>query len=258
MITIKSRREIEKMRKVGKLAAETLDWLGTQLKVGMTTDDINTLCHDYTLERGGTPATLGYNGFPKSLCTSPNDVICHGIPDPDVVLEDGDILNLDVTTILDGFHGDTNRTFLIGNVSEEHKKLVKVTYDCMMAGINQIRPGGHIGDIGAAIQELAGDLGYAVVRDYCGHGIGREFHEDPQVVHVGTRGSGPEMKPGMTFTVEPMINLGTDVCVLLDDDWTVVTEDGKFSAQFEHTCLVTEDGFEILTQWPNKDAFIEA
>jgi methionyl aminopeptidase len=258
MITIKSAREVELMRETSKLAAKTLHFLGKNLKIGMSTEDINTACHDYMIKRGATPATLGYNGFPKSLCTSRNDVICHGIPSPDEFLKDGDIINLDVTTILKGFFGDTNRTFLVGNVKPEYQKLVDVTYECMMAGISVCRPGARIGDIGAVIEEMAHDNGYSVVHEYCGHGIGRNFHEDPQIVHVGKKGTGVEMRPGMTFTVEPMINFGKRHCRLLADDWTVVTKDKSWSAQFEHTILITEAGHEILTtfspeEWTPQD-----
>lgn len=247
MISIKSRREIEKMRKTCELARKTLQYIGDFVKPGISTEELNQLCHDYITEHGAYPSPLNYHGFPKSVCTSLNEVICHGIPNKNDVLKDGDILNIDVTTYLDHFHGDTNKTFLVGNVDDEVKKLVEVTYQCMREGINQVKPGGHIGDIGAVIEEMAHDHGYTVVEEYCGHGIGREFHEEPQVVHVGKKGSGPEMKPGMTFTIEPMINLGERHCKLLRDGWTVVTRDGKWSAQFEHTILVTESGHEILT-----------
>ncbi len=247
MISIKSQREIELMKATCHLAASTLNYLETKLEIGMSTQDIDELAHKYMVDHGAIPATLGYHGFPKSLCTSLNEVICHGIPNKKDILKDGDILNLDVTTILNGWHGDTNRTFFIGNVSDELKKLVQVTYDCMMAGINTIKPGSFLGDIGAAIQELAESNGYTVVREYCGHGIGREFHEEPQVLHYGRKGTGIELRPGMTFTVEPMINLGKRYCRILKDEWTVVTKDKKPSAQFEHTVLVTETGAEILT-----------
>jgi methionyl aminopeptidase len=247
MITIKSGREIQLMRDTGKLAAKTLRFLEGQLRPGMSTAEVDKLAHDYMVARGAKPATLGYNGFPASCCTSRNEVICHGIPDPKEILKDGDIFNIDVTTILKGFHGDTNRTFLIGNVRPEYKKLVEITYQCMMAGIAVCRPGARVGDIGAVIEEMAHDNGYTVVEEYCGHGIGREFHEDPQIVHTGKRGTGVEMKPGMTFTVEPMINFGKRHCRLLDDGWTVVTKDKSWSAQFEHTILITETGHEILT-----------
>ena len=186
------------------------------------------------------------------VCTSKNEVICHGIPSPRVKLKEGDIINVDVTTHYKGFHGDTNRTFFVGKVAEEIKRLVEVTYGCMMAGIATVRPGGRLGDIGAVIEEMARDHGLSVVREYCGHGIGREFHEEPQVLHYGKKGSGLELKPGMTFTVEPMINLGKRHCKLLDDGWTVVTKDGSWSAQFEHTLLVAESGsgYEIFTAPP--------
>ena len=248
MISIKSAREITLMRETGLLAAKTLRFIEKQIKVGMTTEQINQLCHDYMVKRGAIPAPLNYHGFPKSVCTSRNEVICHGIPSSKEILRDGDILNVDVTTKLSGFHGDTNRTFFVGQVRPEIKKLVETTYQCMMAGIAVCRPGARLGDIGAVIEELAHAHGYSVVQEYCGHGIGREFHEEPQILHYGKRGTGVEMKPGMTFTIEPMINLGKRHCRLLDDGWTVVTKDKSWSAQFEHTILITEDGHEILTQ----------
>lgn len=247
MISIKSAREIELMKATSALAAKTLEYIEPFVVPGVSTEDINKLCHDFITKHGAYPSPLLYHGFPKSVCTSLNEVICHGIPSKNDILKDGDILNIDVTTYLNKFHGDTNKTFLVGNVSPEIKKLVDVTYQCMRAGIDTVRPGGHIGDIGAAIFEIASAHGYAVVEDYCGHGIGREFHEAPQVVHVGTKGSGPLMKPGMTFTIEPMINLGHKEGKLLKDGWTVVTRDKKWSAQFEHTILVTPNGHEILT-----------
>jgi methionyl aminopeptidase len=249
MITIKSAREIEVMREACKMASKTLHFLGQNLRVGMSTDEINTMCHNYTINRGGKPATLNYHGFPKSLCTSRNEVICHGIPSPKEFLKDGDIINLDVTTLYKGFHGDTNRTFLVGNVKPEIKKLVEVTHQCMMAGISVCRPGARVGDIGAAIEEMAHDNGFSVVHEYCGHGIGRIFHEEPQITHFGKKGTGVEMRPGMTFTVEPMINFGKRHCKLLDDGWTVITKDKSWSAQFEHTIHITESGYEILTQF---------
>ena len=247
MISIKSSREIELMRATCKLAKETMEYIAPFIKVGVSTEEINQLCHDFIVKNGAYPSPLNYHGFPKSICTSLNEVICHGIPSKNDILKDGDILNVDITTFLNKFHGDTNKTFLIGNVAPEIKKLVDVTYQCLMAGIQAVRPGGRIGDIGAAIMEIAHGNGYSIVEDYCGHGIGREFHEAPQVVHVGKKGTGPEMKPGMTFTIEPMINLGTKDCKVLKDGWTVITRDKKWSAQFEHTILVTETGFEILT-----------
>jgi methionyl aminopeptidase len=247
MISIKSAREIELMKATSALAAKTLEYIEPFVVPGVSTEEINRLCHEFITEHGAYPSPLNYHGFPKSVCTSLNEVICHGIPNKNEILKDGDILNIDVTTYLNKFHGDTNKTFLVGNVSPEIKKLVDVTYQCMRAGIETVVPGGHIGDIGAAIQAIAHANGYSVVEDYCGHGIGREFHEAPQVVHVGKRGTGPEMKPGMTFTIEPMINLGHKEGKLLKDGWTVVTRDKKWSAQFEHTILVTPTGHEILT-----------
>ncbi|PIP91830.1 MAG: type I methionyl aminopeptidase [Bdellovibrionales bacterium CG12_big_fil_rev_8_21_14_0_65_38_15] len=249
MISIKSAREIELMKNTCALAASTLEYIEEFIKPGVSTEDLNKLCHDYIVKNGAYPSPLNYNGFPKSVCTSLNEVICHGIPSKKDVLKNGDILNIDVTTYLQKFHGDTNKTFFVGEVNPELKKLVEVTYQCMREGIRQVRPGARIGDIGAVIQEIAHDHGYGVVEEYCGHGIGREFHEEPQIVHVGKRGTGPEMKPGMTFTIEPMINLGRRHSRLLKDGWTVVTQDGKYSAQFEHTILVTEEGqgHEILT-----------
>lgn len=247
MISIKSKREIELMRATSKLASSTLEYIEPFVKPGVSTEELNQMCHDYIVKHDAYPSPLNYNGFPKSVCTSLNEVICHGIPSTKDVLKDGDILNIDVTTYLNKFHGDTNKTFFVGNVSSELKKLVEITYACMREGINQVRPGAHIGDIGAIIQEIAHDHGYSVVEEYCGHGIGREFHEEPQVVHVGKKGHGAEIKPGMTFTIEPMINLGARHCELLKDNWTVVTKDNKASAQFEHTILVTADGHDILT-----------
>ena len=247
MISIKSSREIELMRLTCKLAKETMEYIAPFVKVGVSTEELNILCHNYIIKHGATPSPLNYHGFPKSICTSVNEVICHGIPSKDIVLKNGDIVNIDITTYLNKFHGDTNKTFFVGDVSPEIKKLVEVTYQCTRLGINQVRPGGRIGDIGAVIEEFAHSHGYSVVEDYCGHGIGREFHEEPQVVHFGKRNTGPEMKPGMTFTIEPMINIGEKECKTLRDGWTVVTKDKKWSAQFEHTILVTPDGFEILT-----------
>lgn len=252
MISIKSSREIELMRKTCSLAAQTLVYIGDFIKPGVSTEEINQICHDYIIKNGAYPSPLNYNGFPKSVCTSLNEVICHGIPSKKDVLKNGDILNVDITTYLNKFHGDTNKTFLVGDVPEPIVKLVEITYLCMREGIKQVRPGGRIGDIGAIIEEIAHDHGYSVVEEYCGHGIGREFHEEPQITHVGKRGTGAEMKPGMTFTIEPMINLGKRHCKLLNDGWTVITKDGKPSAQFEHTVLVTEAGYEILTLRPDE------
>ena len=238
------------MRESCRLAAKTLNYIETKLEVGMSTDDVNQLCHDFILDHGATPSPLNYNGFPKSVCTSLNEVICHGIPSSKDILKDGDILNIDVTTYFKKFHGDTNRTFFIGNVSKEARELVKVTYQAMMEAIAICRPGRRLGDIGATIEKIAGEHGYSVVQEYCGHGIGREFHEEPQVLHYGKPGTGVELKKGMTFTIEPMINMGKRHCKLLKDDWTVVTKDKSLSAQFEHTIAITDDGFEILTLEP--------
>ncbi|MBD63908.1 MAG: type I methionyl aminopeptidase [Halobacteriovoraceae bacterium] len=252
MINIKSNREIEIMKESCQLAARTLNFIEDKIQAGMTTEDVNEICHKFITENGAYPSPLNYNGFPKSVCTSLNDVICHGIPSKKDKIKEGDILNVDVTTYYKNFHGDTNRTYFVGHVDPEIKRLVKVTYECMMAGIELCKPGARIGDIGAVIEEMAHDNGFSVVHEYCGHGIGREFHEDPQILHYGTRGTGVEMKPGMTFTIEPMINLGKRHCKLLKDGWTVVTKDKKPSAQFEHTILITESGFEILTLDPAK------
>lgn len=252
-IPIKTPKEIEKMRAACRLTARILTAVGKVVKPGATTEDINTFVHEMTLAEGGTPATLNYKGFPKSCCTSINDVVCHGIPGPHVVLKPGDIINVDVTSIKDGFFGDASRMYFVGGekaCSEEARKLVSVTKSALEAGISAVRPGGHIGDIGAAIQEYIAKMGtsYGIVREYTGHGVGREFHEPPQVVHVGRKGYGDLMKPGMTFTVEPMINGGTHKTVLSNiDGWTVRTADGALSAQWEHTVLVTGDGVEILT-----------
>lgn len=247
MISIKSSREIELMRATSKLASQTLEFIGEYVVPGVSTEKLDKLCHEYIMDHGAYPAPLNYHGFPKSICTSKNEVICHGIPSKKDIIKDGDILNIDVTTKLNGFHGDTNKTFFVGEVKPEIKKLVDVTYECMWEGIRQVKPGNRIGDIGGAISKLAAEHNYGVVEEYCGHGIGREFHEEPQVVHSAESGTGAVMKKGMTFTIEPMINLGSRHCLLLDDDWTVITKDRKWSAQFEHTILVTETGYEVLT-----------
>ena len=249
MITIKSAREIEIMKESCKLAAKTLHFLGKNLKVGMSTEDINKMCHQYTINRNAIPATLGYHGFPASLCTSRNEVICHGIPSAKEFLKDGDIINLDVTTIWKGFHGDTNRTFFVGKVKPEIKKLVEVTYECMMAGIAVCKAGVRIGDIGAVIEEMAGDNGFSVVHEYCGHGIGRVFHEEPQITHFGKRGTGVEMRPGMTFTIEPMINLGKRQLSFDKDGWTTRSIDRKVSAHFEHSIAIRRGKADILSSF---------
>lgn len=245
-IEIKTPQEIDAMREVGRMAGETLVLVAEMLEPGITTEDINTFVHEDTIRRGAIPAPLDYKGFPKSVCTSINEVVCHGIPGPQK-LKKGDIINVDVTHIYKGFHGDTSATFYIGEPSDEAKKVTEVARKCLELGIAEVRPGARIGDIGAAIQEFAEGHGLSVVRDFVGHGIGRSFHCEPQISHVGLRGRGPRMRAGMTFTIEPMINVGTHHCEILDDEWTAVTRDKKLSAQFEHTILVTESGHEILT-----------
>ncbi|MBF0300112.1 MAG: type I methionyl aminopeptidase [Oligoflexia bacterium] len=250
VIQIKTAEEIILMRATCALATETLKYVSSYVKVGISTDEINTLAHDFMTKKGAIPAPLNYHGFPKSICTSRNSIICHGIPKSDEFLKEGDIVNLDITTKLNNYHGDTSATFFVGDKSKFDSRiieLVDVTYECMLAGIREVRPGARFGNIGAIIEEIAHDHNFSVVHEYCGHGIGKEFHEEPQVLHYGKRNSGPEMLPGMVFTIEPMINLGKRNCKLLSDGWTVVTADGKLSAQFEHTVMVTESGFEILT-----------
>ena len=240
---------LERMRQACQLAAETLVMVGPHIKAGITTDDINTLVHNFTLERGAWPSPLNYKGFPKSVCTSVNEVVCHGIPGKQV-LRDGDIVNVDVTSYLpreNGFHGDTSATFFVGTPTPEAQHVVEVARRSLELGIAEVKPGNRIGDIGAAIQEYAEGQRCSVVRDYIGHGIGREFHMAPQVPHFGKRGSGKRLKPGMVFTIEPMINLGHFETEVLEDGWTVITADGSLSAQFEHTVLVTDTGCEVLT-----------
>jgi len=248
-IEIMTPAALERMRQACRIAAETLLMVGPQIRAGMTTDDINTLVHNYTLERSAWPSPLNYKGFPKSVCTSVNEVVCHGIPGKRV-LREGDIVNVDVTSYYpreNGFHGDTSATFYVGTPSDEARHVVEVSRRCLELGIAEVKPGNRIGDIGAAIQEYAEGQGCSVVRDYIGHGIGREFHMAPQVPHFGKRGSGKRLKPGMVFTIEPMINVGDFETDVLEDGWTVVTVDGSLSAQFEHTVLVTETGCEVLT-----------
>ena len=245
-IVIKSAADIEAMRPACLLAAETVLEAGKLLRPGITTEEINTFVHEYTVSRGAIPAPLGYRGYPKSVCTSVNEVVCHGIPGKQV-LKEGDIINVDVTSILNGWHGDVSATFYIGEPSPETRKLVQVTKRCLDLGIAEVKPDARLGDIGAVIQEYAEKNGCSVVRDFVGHGIGKGFHEAPQVAHFGNRGRGRRLKAGMVFTVEPMINLGDWRLHTLADDWTAVTNDGKYSAQFEHTIAVTETGAEILT-----------
>ncbi|MEC4089556.1 type I methionyl aminopeptidase [Pseudoalteromonas rubra] len=244
---IKTPEEIEKMRVAGKLAAEVLEMIEPYVKPGVTTDELNTICHNYIVDvQQAVPAPLNYHGFPKSICTSVNHVICHGIPN-DKPLKDGDIINIDVTVIKDGYHGDTSKMFFVGKPSIQGKRLSEVTQEALYIGIHMVRPGVRIGDIGAAIQKYAEGFNYSIVREYCGHGIGAEFHEEPQIVHYGKAGTGEALEAGMCLTIEPMVNAGKRHCKLLKDDWTVVTKDRSLSAQWEHTLLVTENGVEILT-----------
>jgi len=246
MITIKSKREIELMRNAGRLAAQCLKYLSKMIQPGVTPLEIDKACYDWTIEKKATPAPLNYRGFPNSLCVSVNDVVCHGIP-TNRPLQDGDIVNLDVTPILNGYHGDTSKTFFVGQASEEQKKLVEATYISLWEGIKQVHPGAKTGAIGSAIQKFINPLGYSIVIDYCGHGIGKIFHEEPMILHIGDPNQGTLIKEGMTFTIEPMINIGTFKTKLAADNWTVHTADGKLSAQFEHTILVTNEGYEVLT-----------
>ena len=249
-ISIKTPEEIEKIRYASQLAAEVLVLLREHVQAGVTTGELNEIAHRHITEvQGGTPATLGYHGFPASICTSLNHQVCHGIPG-DKTLRDGDILNIDVTVIKDGWYGDTSAMYTVGKPSVRAERLIEVTHEAMMRGINAVRPDATLGDIGHAIQSYAEASGFSVVREYCGHGIGRNFHEDPQVVHYGRPGEGVRLKPGMTFTIEPMINAGKKDIKLLGDGWTVVTKDHTLSAQWEHTVAVTEDGVDILSLPP--------
>lgn len=254
VITLLSSRELEKMRVACQTAAQLLDYLTPLIKPGVSTLEINDAAEAWTQERGGKSAPLGYPGavmpFPKSLCTSVNEVICHGIPSPDQILRDGDIVNVDVTPVIGGYHGDTSRTFLVGDVSPMAKKLVEVTEESMWRGIRAVKPGARVGDIGAAIQEYAEGEGFSVVRDFVGHGVHRIFHTAPQIPHYGVRGKGKKLRPGMVFTIEPMINVGSYEAEILADGWTAVTVDRQLSAQFEHTVAVTKTGVEVLTRSP--------
>jgi methionyl aminopeptidase len=246
-IVILSQREIEKMRRAGSLAAKLLQHLEPFVKPGVSTLQLNDEAERWTQKQGAKSAPLGYKGFPKSICTSVNEVICHGIPNAKQILKDGDIINIDVTPIVEGYHGDTSKTFLVGNPSPKAQKLVEVTQECLRLGIAEVKPGAKIGDIGAAIQEYAESFGFSVVRDFVGHGISNIFHTAPDVPHYGIRGRGKKLRAGMVFTIEPMINEGTHEATMLSDGWTAVTSDRLLSAQFEHTIAVTEDGVEILT-----------
>lgn len=248
----KNKVELEKMRAAGQLAARVLDMITPHVQVGVSTEKINQLCHEFTLRHNAIPAPLNYKGFPKSVCTSINEVVCHGIPTPKRLLKDGDIINIDVTVILDGYHGDTSRMYWVGDVSDEAKKLTDVTFDCMWAGINTVTSGSKLSAIGGAIQKEADKHNYGVVQDFCGHGLGKVFHEAPSVLHYAW--SNPlldvRLRKGVCLTIEPMINTGTWECDVLKDGWTAVTKDGGLSAQFEHTLAVTEDGYEIFTLSP--------
>jgi len=237
------------MRKAGKLAAEVLDFITPHVQVGVTTEELDRLCHDFIVGHKAIPAPLNYKGFPKSICTSINHVVCHGIPG-EKALEDGDIVNIDVTVILDGWYGDTSRMYYVGNVPTKAKLLTEATYEAMMCGINAVKPGATLGDIGHAIQSYAEGKRFSVVRDFCGHGIGKIFHCAPSILHYGQKGAGPRLVPGMFFTIEPMINAGGWQTKILSDGWTAVTKDRSLSAQFEHTLGVTETGYEIFTLSP--------
>ena len=246
-IVLLSSREIEKMRQAGQLAARLLKHLGTMVQPGVSTLDLNDEAERWTREHGAKSAPLGYRGFPKSICTSINEVVCHGIPSANRILKEGDIINIDVTPILDGYHGDTSRTFFVGEPSPTAKKLVEVTEECLHRAIAEVKPKARIGDIGAAIQTYAEGQGFSVVRDFVGHGVNRVFHTAPEIPHYGKRGTGRRLRAGMVFTIEPMINQGTEEVKVLSDGWTAITKDRKLSAQFEHTIAVTKDGVEILT-----------
>ena len=248
-IKIHGAEDFEGMRRAGRLAAETLDFIGPHVQPGVTTGVLDRLCHEFIVDHGAIPAPLGYRGFPKSICTSVNHVVCHGIPG-DKRLEPGDILNIDVTTIMDGWHGDTSRMFVVGQAAVKARKLIDVTYEAMMCGIRVVRPGATVGDIGHAIQTYAENHRFSVVRDFCGHGLGKVFHDAPSILHYGKAGTGATLKPGMFFTIEPMINAGRFDVKVLPDGWTAVTKDRSLSAQFEHSIGVTETGYEIFTTSP--------
>ncbi|PQJ25770.1 type I methionyl aminopeptidase [Limnobacter sp. SAORIC-690] len=252
-IVIKNEHDIEKMRVAGRLASEVLDFIGPHVVAGITTEELDKLCHDYMVNVQGTiPAPLnyappGYTPYPKSICTSVNHQICHGVPGPKK-LKNGDIINIDITVIKDGYHGDTSRMFIVGEGSLAARRLCEITFEAMWIGIEQVRPSATLGDVGAAIQKFAEGFGYSVVREFCGHGIGTKFHEEPQVLHYGKPGTGVRLQEGMIFTIEPMLNAGRREIKEMPDGWTIVTKDHSLSAQWEHTVLVTADGYEILTQ----------
>ncbi len=246
-VIIKTADEIAKMRLAGRLAAEVLEMIAEQVVPGVTTAELDQICHDYIVNhQGAIPAPLNYRGFPRSICTSINHQVCHGIPG-DKQLKKGDILNIDITVIKDGYHGDTSKMFCVGEPSILARRLIQVTHEALWIGLNQVRPGATLGDIGHAIQSYVERHRFSVVEEYCGHGIGRDFHEEPQVLHYGKRGQGLVLRPGMCFTIEPMVNAGKRFIKLLPDGWTVVTKDRSLSAQWEHTVLVTPEGHEVLT-----------
>jgi methionyl aminopeptidase len=252
-VSIKSAKEIEKMRTAGKLAANVLEMIEQHVAAGVTTNQLDTICHDYIVDtQNAIPAPLNYKGFPKSICTSVNHTICHGIPS-DKALKNGDIVNIDITVIKDGYHGDTSKMFEIGKVANFATRLIKVTQEALYLGIKQVKPGARLGDIGHVIQQHAHAARYSVVREFCGHGIGTVFHEDPQVLHYGQPDTGLTLKAGMIFTIEPMLNQGKRHIKMLSDGWTVHTKDRSLSAQWEHTILVTNDGFEVLTARPDEE-----
>jgi len=246
---IKTTEQIEKMRLAGKLASEVLEMVTPLVKPGISTGELDKICHDFIVnEQDAIPANVGYRGYEKTICSSLNQVVCHGIPDFQRKLKDGDILNIDVTVKKDGWHGDTSKMFLVGKSQPHNERLVNITQECLYKGIEQVKPGAHLGDIGNAIQSHAEKNHYSVVEDYCGHGIGEIYHEDPQVLHYGKAGTGIELQEGMCFTIEPMINLGTKYTKALADGWTVETKDGRNSAQWEHTLVVSSSGYEVLTK----------
>ncbi len=252
-ITLKTFEDIEKMRIAGQLAAEQLRMIAPHIQPGITTNELNQICHDYTInEQQAIPAPLNYHGFPKSICTSVNNQICHGIPSAKK-LKNGDIVNIDITVIKDGYHGDTSKMFFVGKPSILAERLCRISHECLKLGVEMVKPGIHLGDIGHSIQKHAEANHFSVVREYCGHGIGKTFHEEPQVLHYGDAGTGVILEPGMTFTIEPMINAGKRHVRLMPDKWTVVTKDRSLSAQWEHTLLVTENGYEVLTQLPDDE-----
>ncbi|MCO8053332.1 MULTISPECIES: type I methionyl aminopeptidase [Acinetobacter] len=250
-VSIKSEQDIEKLRISGRLAAQVLQMIGEHVKPGVTTEYLDDLCHDYIVNTLKViPANVGYHGYTKTTCISPNEVVCHGIPSSKTILKDGDIINIDVAVIKDGFYGDTSRMYYVGQVKPEAKKLVDTTYEAMRAGIHAVKPGATLGDIGYAIQSVAHREGFSIVREYCGHGIGQVYHEQPSVLHYGQPGQGLVVKKGMVFTIEPMVNAGKARVKELKDGWTVVTTDKSLSAQWEHMVAVTDTGFEVLSPWP--------